>query len=245
MRAFTTTLALTFTLCATAASAQVGAPRFDFSAGASGQVTSTEFTQRLSFPLYEETAEITGPVDPGKGVRIEIAGGVRIWRGLSAGVQVSRGSSSGRMEATYSLPNPFLFSSPRTATIETDTTQSTLDVHLQVRLALLRQGRWTATVFGGPSFTWLDQALAPDRITYTYTYPFEEILLQESGSGETSGQATGGHAGFTIAREMTPRVNLQGLVRWNRTNVDLETDLGTTRVPTGGVQVGGGVQFRF
>jgi len=245
MRALATTLVVALAVCASTASAQVRQPRFYVSAGVSGQVTSPDFTPRLTFPLFEEDAEIRGSVAPGTGAHLDIGGGVRLWRRLAAGMQVSRAKSSGRMESTYTLPYPFLFSAARSATLETGTRRSILDVHLQARLDLFRTGSWKATVFGGPSFTWLDQVLAPDRIDYTYVYPFDEIQLREGGDGQTSGQGPGGHLGFTVVRQLRPRVSLEGLVRWNRATLDLETDLGNARVRTGGLQIGGGLQVRF
>ena len=70
-------------------------------------------------------------------------------------------------------------------------------------------------------------------------------LAHSSVPSRGESPVVGALLGFTVVRQLRPRVSLEGLVRWNRATLDLETDLGNARVQTGGLQIGGGLQVRF
>ena len=78
-------------LAASSASAQGPAP-FEFGYGHLNfgiQASSHDLSQNTGFPIYEETARIQTSSSIGSTAIFDIGGGVRVWRNLAIGAQVS------------------------------------------------------------------------------------------------------------------------------------------------------------
>ena len=220
-------------------------PRFSITVGGGGQITSSDFTQRISFPLFAEDAEVTGPVTVGRPARVNVAFGLRAWRRLGVGLRVGYAKGTGRQEATFSLPDPFLFGTPHRVTGEAASRRTLLDVHLQMLLLAKRSGPWDVTVMAGPSFTMLRQELALNRFNYNYVFPFTSVTLDPITSGTTKGEGFGANAGVSITRRWTRRIQFEGHVLGSTAKADLDIGTGPLNVQAGGVQAGGGLRFVF
>ena len=220
-------------------------PRFSITVGGGGQVTSSDFTQRISFPLFAEDAEVTGPVTVGRPARVNVAFGVRAWSRLGVGVRVGYARGTGRQEATFSLPDPFQFATPHRVTGEAASRRTLLDVHLQVLLLAKRSGPWDVTIMVGPSFTTLRQELALNRFNYNYVFPFTSVTLDPITSGATKGEGFGANAGVSITRRWTRRIQFEGHVLGSTATADFDIGTGPFSVQAGGVQAGGGLRFVF
>jgi hypothetical protein len=230
--------------CPAVASAQA-LPKVFVAGGAGTNVSTNDFAMNIAFPLYQETANISGPVAVGRGTRFELQAGVRLRRRVGVGVTLSSFRSSGTIQATYSLPSPFLFDHPQTATTDASSRRRTTDVHVQVLWLAYARKPWSVIAFGGPTLSWLSQELATDRLTYAYTYPFDSISLASTALGSTHGNGLGGHVGATVSRQVGRHVGLDGQIRWSTTRVSLTAESSTFTLQTGGIQMGGGLRIFY
>jgi hypothetical protein len=220
-------------------------PKFSIGVGGGMQVSSGDFTQQIAFPLFGESARVTGDVKVGHVPHASLGVGVRLRNRLGVGLAVTSARHAGRQAAQFSLPDPFLFGQPHTATTETGSKRSILEVQLRAMLLLSHRPPWQITVFGGPTFTQLRQELATDRVRYDFQYPFTTLTLSPVSSGTSKGDRLGGHAGVSIARRWTRRVWLEGDVVGSVSTVELDAGDQPVRVQAGGVRAGGGLRFVF
>jgi hypothetical protein len=224
--------------------AQSQLPSRFVSIGATAQISSNDFAQRFTFPLFAEHAKIEGPLAVSRGVRVDARMGLHLWSRLGVGLLVSRLRTSGHMHVTYTLPYPFLFDDPRVAVADSASRRGVTDLHVQAHVLVVGRDRWQVVASGGPSATWLSQELATDRLQYTYDYPFDSITVTPR-SGVTKGHGFGGHAGLTLTRRLGRHFGLDADMRWSFTRVRLESAGSTLTLHTGGPQAGGAFRVVF
>ncbi len=221
-------------------------PRFFVSAGVGTDVSNTVIAYEVTFPLFAETGRIATTLDPGRPLRIEISGGMRLWKRLGAAVTFARSGADGSLESAISLPHPFLFDRRQSETGTASAASASRDLHIQALFSLFRSDSWEIVVSGGPSISWLDRELSADRLRIEYVFPFESITVTERADGRTSGRGEGGHVGGTVVRRLGKRLRLEGRLRWSRTTVTLEDRDGhEVSVNTGGPHASAGIRLVF
>jgi hypothetical protein len=222
-------------------------PKSFVTGGAGLQLTSSDFTQEIRFDLFQETAQITGPVEIGRPPRFFAGAGFRLHRRFGVGVAVGGTKTTGEMDATYFLPSPFQFNAGRDATATTEASRSTIDLHIQM-LALVNHGEtWTVILHGGPTVSRISQELATDRFRFEYEFPFSEVVLTEFGRPASTGVGIGGHVGLSMTRRLRGRLGLDTQFLWHSATAELTArDIeGATkqRVQTGGLQLLVGLRY--
>ena len=231
--------------CAASAAAQT--PRthaFLEVTAASNIAKPAPVTQDNRFTEFLETAEITGVVDAGRGVR---AGGRAGWwitprLGIAGGVNVLR--ASGTVQGVYAFPSPFVFNMPVTGTAVAASARRAVDVGIDVVASIVDARGWQLTASVGPDFARVRQPLLADVLTATYVFPFTSITLAPA-SGQSSGSGVGVHVGATIARHFGRVLDLTGTIDYRRTPVHLTDAGGTVTVDPGGATAGAGLRVRF
>ena len=223
-----------------------GEPRISVSLSAGYRATASEFDERLSFSVYQEpgTTDVTYPVDAG--VLFDGGGAVRIWRGLGAGIAVSRFVHDGTAATTSSLPHPLLLSRNRTLAGEAaGISREETAVHVLVQYALRLTPRLQLTVMGGPSRIGVTQTLVRE-VNYSEAYPYDEVQFTGVDADAVDGSAVGFHAGVDVSWMLTRTFGIGGLVRLSGATVDLDVP-GRRALPVdaGGAHAGAGVRLRF
>jgi hypothetical protein len=213
-------------------------------AGISAQLTTNTFTVSQNFPLFAETANVSGAVSMPKTIRFDVGGGVRLAGPLRVGVLVSGLTHGGTATATFTLPDPFLFNTPHTATGSAPAARRELAVHLQVAVSVVDRDGWQVVVAGGPTFVQLEQQLLTQAVTDTFTFPFQTIATA-AGSSTSSGHGLGGHAQVSVVRAIARRAGVYGDVLFSSAKATVTGDAGAQKVATGGAAVGGGLRVRF
>jgi Outer membrane protein beta-barrel domain len=221
-------------------------PRFWIGVNGGYQPTTTEFDDRFSFELYRETAttRVTYPVDAG--FLFDVGGGVGLWRGLGAGVAVSRFARDGSVSTSSSLPHPLFLQQNRELTGDADgLRREELGVHVQAQYQLPPIGRLQVTVMGGPSVFQVRQSMVTE-VNYTEEYPYDSATFTGVDSRTVETSATGFNVGVDVRWMFTRNVGAGGLVRFTRATADLDAPGNRTiSVDTGGTQIGAGVRFAF
>jgi hypothetical protein len=220
-------------------------PRFTISVNGGYQPSSTSFDDRFTFDLNRETASVDTDYSVDAGPLFDAGVGFRIWKGLGAGIAISRFSvdSAGQAEAT--LPHPLFFQRNRQISGETTgITREETGIHIQAQYHLPPFGRVYVTLAGGPSVLDIQQSIVTD-VNYTEEFPYDTATYVGVDSQRVSGTATGFNAGADVRWMFTRNVGVGGLVRYTRATVDLTRNNRTVTVDAGGMQVGGGVRLAF
>lgn len=223
-----------------------GDTRFSVNLNAGYRATTTEFQEQLRFSLYQEpaTTDVTYPVETG--ILFDGGAAVRLWRGLGAGVAVSRFVHEGPASTTSSLPHPLLLRRNRTlAGDATGISREETAVHALVQYALRLTPRLQLTLMGGPSRIGVTQALVRE-VNYAEAYPYDDVQFTGVDAESADGSAVGFNAGVDVSWMLTPAVGIGGLLRLSGATIDLDVP-GRRALPVdgGGVQAGAGVRLRF
>jgi hypothetical protein len=248
MRALSRALSLALALGAAApARAQTRVPhppRFFATVAAAGQLTANQTTEDLTFTVYVEDGTIHGVARAPRGVRVEAGGGLWITPRIAVGATLSAYRANGPLDVTATVPNPFFFDQPRTATASTTVHRSTVDVHADVIVRLLESGRWTVLAGGGPSFTRVSQQVGTD-LTLDDVYPFDTVSIRSIALSTLHGTGVGGNVSASAVWRLDRRFRLVGTLRWSSTTATLTTGHTSIDAPTGGVQIAGGLRVVF
>ena len=220
-------------------------PRFSVSVNGGYQPSTTSFDDHFTFDLNRETAsvDIAYPVDAGP--LFDAGVGIRIWKGLGAGLAVSRFNGEGTVSVTATLPHPLFFQRNRSISGETSgIARDETGVHIQAQYQLPPFGKLQVVLAGGPSVLDITQSLITD-VNYTESYPYDTASFVGIDSRRVAGTATGFNAGADVRWMFTRNFGVGGLVRFTRATVDLEINNRTVTVDAGGTQVGAGVRLAF
>jgi opacity protein-like surface antigen len=221
-------------------------PRVTVAVSGGYQPTTTEFDDEFTFELYRETGrtEVSYPIEAG--FLFDAGVGIRLWRGLGAGVAVSRFVKDGAVSTTTSLPHPLFLQQNREITGDADgITREETGVHIQAQYLLPLSANLQVTLMGGPSILQVNQALVTD-VNYSEEYPYDTASFTGVDSRDVKESATGFNAGADVRWMFSRHVGVGALVRFTRATVDLDAPGNRTiSVDAGGTHVGAGVRIVF
>ena len=206
------------------------------------QGASTSFADVARPITFAEPAVVNTTYTVRSAAGFDAGGGVRVWRNLAVGVDVSRFSKSGGGSITAQLPHPFFFNRGRPVSGDASgLTRAETAVHAQVTWIAPLKSRWQLAVSGGPSWFMLDQDLVTG-VSVTESYPFDTAAFVGVTSARRSQSHIGFNAGGDLDYMLRPHVGLGIGVTFSHARVPLSD---TATVDAGGVHVGGGVRLRF
>ena len=221
-------------------------PRAAVTVTVGAQATATEFTTRSTLTLHREDGDLRADYGVDAGAIVDFGASVRLWRRVGLGVGVSRFQTTGAAEVTAGLPHPFHLDRLRAVAGSAAALRRETAVHLQLQVGTQVGTRLDVTLFGGPTFFNVEQALVSD-IVFEEAYPYDTATFTMAPTLQRSGAAVGVNAGVDLVTYVTPTVGVGALVRFSRAMVDLARPDGTgaLAVEAGGLHVGGGLRLRF
>lgn len=210
------------------------------------QPQAASFDDITSFPYFAETARLEGAYKVADGIAFDIAGAARVWRLLSVRVGVTRVMRNTASETSGSFPHPFFFGANRTGRWSSESLdRSEVGVHVSAAWEIVKDPRFSASLFGGPSLFNFKQAVV-DRVEVIQSYPYDTIDARLV-TGSLKGSAIGFHAGVDLGWFFSRYVGVGGLVRFTRaTRKDTRIGEGEPfDLDLGGAQGGAGIRLRF
>jgi len=242
-RSATLLLSVAMTLSATAAGAQttwtdrgyvnVSGWFQPVSPSSSSTVRPIDFVEASVVDTSYTTRSIPG---------FEAGGGVRVWRNMAIGLDVSRFSKSAAGSVSAQVPHPFFFNQPRTVSGDASgLTRDETAVHVQAVWMVPMRERWQLALAGGPSWFSVGQDLVTD-VTVTETYPYDTATFASATTVHRSRSRIGFNAGVDVSYLVRPHVGLGFGVTFSKASVPLDD---TLTVDAGGAHVAGGLRFRF
>jgi hypothetical protein len=235
-----------FCCWADSASAQAWSERFYVSFNGGVQTTTNSFSDRFEFEQYLETATADVDYDNDSGTFFDGGVGVRLWKGLAAGIAVSYFTKDNPAQVEARIPHPFFDAQPREVAGEaTGLTRTDTVVHVQAMYLLDPAGPLRMVLFGGPSFFRVEQDIVTG-IRYAEEYPYDTATFTSADTETADASTVGFHVGADVMWMFHRNVGIGGLVRFSRASLDLDTpDNRTIGADAGGFQGGGGIRIVF
>jgi len=205
------------------------------------QPVATTFTHEVRPIIDVEEAEIETEYDTGSAAGFDVGGGVRVWRNLAIGAQVSRFSKSGSGSVDAQIPHPLFFRQPRTVTGDAGAlSRDETAVHVRLLWMVPIRERLQLGLSGGPSWLAVKQDLVT-TVVVTQTYPFDSATFASATSARQTGSDVGFNAAADLSYLVRPHLGVGMEIGVSRARVPLDT----VTVDAGGLHVGGGLRIRF
>ena len=233
--------------CGSPLGGQAPTPRVSVAMQGGYQPTTSRFEDSFTVTRYEETGSTRVEYPIGPAFLFEGGAGVRLWRGLGAGlVVVSRVGRAGTASTRSSIPHPLYLDAPREVEGEADAVQrDETGLHIQVRYEPPRRGPLRIVLSGGPSVLRVRQTLVTEA-RVREEYPYDTAEFGGVNTREVEGRASGFHVGADLGWMFTGHFGLGGTLRLTRAAIDLDADH-ERRIPAdaGGVHIGAGIRLTF
>lgn len=210
------------------------------SINAGAQLTRSDFTGDLTFPLYGESAGVDTRYDVPAGPLVDIGAGVRVAGGLAVGASVMRYQQRGSATIDARLPHPLLPETQRALTeTAVDLDRAETAIHTYVAWLVPAGDRVTVAILGGPSFFRLEQDTV-SGLDLDEAYPFDEVSLRGIRTVREEESTTGFSVGTDVIYRLTRSVGVGGIARYSRGALDAGGD-----GRAGGLQLSGGLRVVF
>lgn len=210
------------------------------------QMPSRTFTETSTLVVNREDGQVTADYTVRNAALFDVGGSVKVTSKLRVALAVSSFASKSGVDVAARLPHPLFFDRLRDVSgTASGLTRKETAVHLDAMFALRARGGLDVHVFGGPTFFSVGQDLISD-VRYTETYPFDSATFAGTPTTRVSKSVVGFNAGADVARYLTRRFGVGGLVRFSGATARLGSPLGgSVSVKAGGAEVAGGVRLRF
>ena len=205
---------------------------FDLNGGV--QVLSPTLDAGSSFLRFGETGAVRTSQNIGAGVLGDARLGHRVGRRLAVAVAVSGFTTESAGQGTVSEPSPILVASPTVVTVQSDLKRREIGYHPQIVWFVPWSETFDVSIYAGPSFVHIQQNVITASVS-----PAQIVSV---GTSNESGMAFGGNAGIEATHPVSNRWGLGLFARYVFASVDLPSASG---VRAGGLQMGGGLRFRF
>ena len=226
-----------------AASTAAAQPRVALAVDGGLQPAGSGFSDSgdLDHPTFGfEAGEVTTRYGGGGGSVFDGGLRVRIVGHLALGASVSLHSRDGSASLNASLPHPFLFESPRRASLTvTGLDRRELAVHVPLFWLVPVGDSIEFAVFGGPTVFRVTQDVVTG-VSFTQRHPFDTVQLTRAQMAARSGTRSGFHAGIEVAYFFSDVAGIGGKVRFSRAELDLAGP-----VEAGGIHTTAGLRLRF
>ena len=202
----------------------------------------------VPFVIFGENASMAADYpEPGRatGIPLDLGGGLMVTRLLGVGAAMSRTTYEHVVSLSATVPHPFYFGRPASATGVNDAALSAREraLHMFVTFVPIRRDRVELRVVGGPSFFWYSANMV-ETVLYAQSYgettPSNSVAITGSATRDISGSGMGFHVGgdFTYFVHRLVGIGIgtrysQGVVSLDReplTQLNQEFRVGSTLV---------------
>jgi hypothetical protein len=210
------------------------------------QTGSRHFANRATFPVYGESASLSGTQKVGGATMFDLGGGVRVWRRLTLGVSLNTMSTHSDLDVTGTVPNPLFANRPRTVTAHADDlSHSETDAHLQASWFVPLTDHLDISIFAGPSFFHVSQEQLSGVNLAEAGFPYSQVTVTGVTTEKHDDTAVGYNVGFDGTWLFTRRLGVGAFARYTHAKAEFESGDSTSSLNVGGLQVGIGLHVRF
>lgn len=212
----------------------------------SQQTGSQHFTNRATFPVYGESASLSGSQKIGSSTMFDIGGGVRVWHRLTLGVSLNTMSTHSDLTVTGTVPNPLFANRPRNVTARAeDLGHSETDAHLQASWFVPITSHLDVSIFLGPSFFHVTQEQLSGINLAEGGFPYNQVTVTGVTTDKHDDTAIGYNVGVDGTWLFTRRLGIGAFVRYTHATAEFKSGDSTSSLAVGGPQAGIGLHIRF
>ena len=212
-------------------------PNMFLSISGGGQFQDRTFSEVSTFSLFDDTGTVTANQTVGSGFVFDANVGYRVWNQVFVALGVSSFHGKGTAESLVAIPDPLrrgvsTFKS-FSASDYGDLSQTNTAINFQVVWIKPLTDKLDLWLFAGPSIIHVSQEIASATETQNSTATTKD---------ESVTTAKAGTVGIDLGYKLNERSSVGGFVRYLGGEADLPS---VSKLKIGGVQVGGGIRFRF
>jgi hypothetical protein len=214
-------------------------------AGGAYLASATSYTDHFTFAQYAEQASVTVVHRLRNVAGFDVGGGVRVWRNLAAGVQVTSFSQVEHPAIEATVPHPLYLREPRQFTGNVaQASRSELAVHVQAAWVVPVGRRMLVTAAAGPSWIRARQTVV-DEVRWADSYPYDRADYTTAATRDVERSAVGFGASVDAAYYFSRTVGVGAAVRYASAKVPVDFRGGEQHLDVGGGQVTVGLRLRF
>jgi hypothetical protein len=227
---------------------------FDVNFGRARATEAVPTTSISGSDLFGETLSGTAVYEkPAPGTNMDFGGGYMFSPIMGVGLSVSQSGYKDPAGLSVTLPDPFFFNDSATGNYVTEDILERRErgYHMQAMInATPESERLRVRLFGGPSYFRVQQHLVSDIQFVQFASPFfpaNDVSVTGYEAPAVEGNAWGFHGGADVGMFFNRAVGVGGTVRFSRATVTMADPLTDSNIDlkAGGVQVGGGLRFKF
>lgn len=234
--------ALLFGIGASAANAQTPSPRSPgeifINVSAGGQMQDRTFGSSGTFSRFNETGSFEAVENVGRAFVFDATGGYQFGQHLAFSVGIWMASAKAAVAAAAIMPDPVFFGrfNTVTPTPPTGLKQQTLGVNFDIIYLLPLTNRIDLALSIGPTLSHVKQDVGTIVVSPTAQ---TATIVVESQSKSTF---KGGNLGIDVSYKLAERYGLGFFARYAGGEADIPA---VSKMKVGGLQVGGGLRYRF
>ena len=209
------------------------------------QASSRNITDTFAYPVHAEDATVTTHY-AGKGsTGFDAGGGLRLWRSLALGLQISAVSRTDPLPIEATVPHPLYLRQDRSLSGGAPPgTNRELGVHLQVAWVVPVGARLLVTLAAGPSWIQTRRTVV-EEIRWTDVYPYDSATFEGADTKDVEVSRVGFNAGVDVAYYLTGMLGAGASVRYAGANVRVPLRGSEQTHKAGGAQAAVGLRIRF
>jgi hypothetical protein len=203
---------------------------------------SSSFAETVRPIDFAEASLVDTGYKTGLTAGFDAGGGVRVWRNLAIGVDVSRFSKTVDASVSAQVPHPFFFNRARAVSGDASgVKRDEIAAHVQALWMMPLRNRLQVSIAAGPSWFNVGQDLVGD-VTVTETYPFDTAAFAAATVVHRSRTRLGFNTAADLTYGLRPHLGVGIGVTFARASIPLDD---TLTVTAGGAHVAAGLRFRF
>lgn len=217
------------------------------------QALANGFNEFVAYPdTLRRTENVTFDTtyDAMRGVMLAAGGGVRVFRGIGAGVIATWSQPASTASYALGVPNPIVANRPLTLTGSLEElNREEIGVHLQALYAVPLGSRARVMLSAGPSIFRLKQDVL-SSVEFDRLPGFTRLELHQALISPIDETAVGFNVGADVTWNLWKHVGIGSVTRYSRaaTTIDPGSTTAVSRqieLRAGGLQIGGGVRLMF
>lgn len=231
-------LLLTETSAARAQAPTPSSPGGTFlSFGVGGQGPTRSFSHSSTFVSFNETGTVDGNQNVGGGLVFDLTGGFQFGDHAGIAIGLWTANANGASAFTASIPDPLFYGRFTTVTATgSDLKQLSVGLNLQFVWTMPISGRIDLALFGGPTVIYVRQDIGSIAVEPNTSNASPSLVTQSTTT------AKAGNAGVDLSYRISGHYGADVFVRYAGGQADLPA---APNLDVGGVQIGGGVRYRF
>jgi hypothetical protein len=198
------------------------------------------------FSQNAETGSIITNYDGRRPIVVDIGGAQRVWHALAIAVAGTWTSQTGNASVSAGIPHPFKFDAARNVSgVTSGLKRREIALHFDPALLMPIGASTNLMIFGGPSYFHMNQSLVTG-VTATEAYPYDTATFAAATTDSSTRSRIGFNGGFDMTVAFSQHVGVGALARYSHAPLTFTAgDGGDVDVKAGGLQIGGGLRFRF